>query len=117
MKVSVMTGDHQWTITLIDSPTARDFFNRLPIALTLEDFAGKEKIAKLPEPLTLAEAPAGTTAQAGDLAYYAPWGNLAIFYQNSGYARGLIPLGHFEQDLAPLLNAGSAIIEIKMISK
>jgi len=29
----------------------------------------------------------------GTLAYYAPWGNLAFFYKDFGYSRGLIFLG------------------------
>ena len=29
----------------------------------------------------------------GDIAYYAPWGNLAIFYRDFPYSPGLIKLG------------------------
>ncbi|MET9503768.1 cyclophilin-like fold protein [Streptomyces sp. NPDC006622] len=27
----------------------------------------------------------------GDLTYYAPWGNLAVFYHDASYAQGLVP--------------------------
>ncbi|MEV4333429.1 cyclophilin-like fold protein [Streptomyces sp. NPDC049597] len=38
---------------------------------------------------------AAAAAKAGDLIYYAPWGNLAIFYRDGGAApdTGLIVLG------------------------
>jgi hypothetical protein len=47
-------------------------------------------------------APAGTSAQAGDLAYHAPWGNLAIFYGESGYAAGLLKIGHIHSGIETL---------------
>lgn len=33
---------------------------------------------------------------AGDLAIFAPWGNIAIFYQNGGWSDSLIPLGRLD---------------------
>jgi hypothetical protein len=32
----------------------------------------------------------------GDFTYYSPWGNLAIFYRDFGYADGLIIMGSIE---------------------
>ena len=32
----------------------------------------------------------------GDIAYYAPWGNLAIFYRDFGFSDGLILLGRLD---------------------
>ncbi len=58
----------------------------------MEDYAGSEKIFYPPEALDvndtpLAEGPAGT------LAYYAPWGDVAIFYGECRGANGLYALG------------------------
>jgi hypothetical protein len=50
------------------------------LSLTLEDYAATEKVATLERRLTTAGAPAGTPPAVGDFSYYAPWGNLAIFY-------------------------------------
>ena len=82
-----------------DSRTARDFVAQLPLTLTLTDFHQTEKISDLPAELSTVGAPAGTAARAGDLAYYAPWGNLAVFYRDSGYATGLIKLGHIDSGI------------------
>lgn len=49
--------------------------------------------ARAPSRLDTSTAPDGAAGQPGDLAYYAPWGNLAIFYRASRYATGLVRLG------------------------
>ena len=84
------------TATLDDQPTARDFAALLPLTLTLEDYESTEKIGYLPRKLSTAGAPAGASASAGDVMYYAPWGNLAIFYRASGHAAGLVKLGSLD---------------------
>lgn len=88
--------------TLIDNATARDFLSLLPMTLALEDYAATEKISYLPRRLSTAGAPAGSDPSVGDIAYYAPWGNLAIFYKDAGYARGLIQLGRMDSGIEAL---------------
>lgn len=84
--------------TLAMSPTVEDFIKQLPLTLTLKDYDSTEKIADLPNKLTTQNAPHGYAGKAGDLTYYAPWGNLAFFYKDShvGYAKGLIFLGKLD---------------------
>jgi hypothetical protein len=48
------------------------------MTLTLEDYASTEDRLSAKEAVT-AGAPAGVDPSVGDIAYYAPWGNLAIF--------------------------------------
>ena len=48
------------------------------MTMTLEDYASTEKITYLSRKLSTADAPAGVDPDAGDITYYAPWGNLAI---------------------------------------
>ncbi len=82
--------------TLDDSAVAREFAALLPLTLTLVDYAGIERIADLPKKLSTAQAPAGMTPKAGDITYYAPWGNVAIFIGNNVYAKGLVKLGKMD---------------------
>ncbi|TMV78763.1 hypothetical protein FGG78_26350 [Thioclava sp. BHET1] len=77
----------------------------LPMTLDLRDFHGVEKIADLSQRLTIAGAPGHHAPAAGDIAYYAPWGNLALFYGDAGMAAGLVPLGRFNAGTAPLRTA------------
>ncbi|HAV5025769.1 cyclophilin-like fold protein [Acinetobacter pittii] len=84
--------------TLAMSPTVEDFAKQLPLTLILKDYDSTEKIADLPNKLTMQNSPDGYAGKAGDLTYYAPWGNLAFFYKDSavGYANGLIFLGKLD---------------------
>ncbi|KXU36742.1 hypothetical protein AXK12_03030 [Cephaloticoccus capnophilus] len=98
MKILLKTASTTLAATLLDTPTARDLFAQLPLTLDLNDYAGTEKIAYLPRKLTTHDAPAGSDPELGSVAYYAPWGNLALFYKDFGYSRGLILLGSIEGD-------------------
>lgn len=91
--------------TLEDSPAARDFCAMLPLRLKISDFNDTEKISDLPGRLSERNAPESVTPRAGDIAYYAPWGNLAVFYRDFRRSRGLIRLGHISSDIAPLADA------------
>ncbi|WP_232789885.1 cyclophilin-like fold protein [Streptomyces jeddahensis] len=92
-------------VTLNDSAAARDFAEQLPLNLTLTDFHGTEKIADLSRRLSTSGAPAGADPRVGDLAYYAPWGNLAIYYRDASYAYGVIILGHVPESVTEQLAA------------
>ncbi|MCX7671739.1 MAG: cyclophilin-like fold protein [Anaerolineae bacterium] len=96
MKIRLTGNGQSMTATLIDSPTTRDFAALLPLTLTVEDYASTEKIAYLPRKLSVVGAPAGITPVPGDITYYAPWGNLAIFYRGFRYSEGLIRLGSLD---------------------
>jgi hypothetical protein len=93
MKIDIDVEGAVITATLDDSPAARDFASLLPLALTLEDYHSTEKISQLPRKLSTQGAPAGIDPSPGDITYYAPWGNLAIFYKDFGYSSGLVKLG------------------------
>lgn len=106
MKIQIETNDKQQYIiaSLEDNFTARDFYKILPLKLKLSNYAGVEKIGHLNTRLSTAGAPHSYAGKKGDLTYYAPWGNIAIFTDNSnvGEARGLIYFGRFEQGLEHL---------------
>lgn len=101
--------------TLQDSPATQDFSKQLPLTLELTDYASSEKIADLPEKLSTPNAPKGHAAKTGDITYYAPWGNLAIFYKDfGGVANGLVYLDKFE-DL-PRIFSGKASFKVTISS-
>ena len=105
------------TVSLDDTEAARDFVSLLPLALTLEDYASTEKIADLPRKLSTAGAPAGTAASAGDVAYYAPWGNVALFYRDSRYASGLVKLGKIDAAADVLRRPGTLSVKIERLEE
>jgi hypothetical protein len=93
VKINIKIGDRSIPATLNDSKAAQDFASLLPLSLTLEDYASTEKISDLPRRLSTDGAPTGFDPSVGDIAYYAPWGNLAIYYRDFEYSTGLVSLG------------------------
>lgn len=102
VKVKLTFNNEVAIVNMYDNPTSRDFLSQLPLTITLEDYAGTEKISYLSKKLSTEEAPSGSDPSVGDFAYYAPWGNLAIYYKDFGYSNGLITLGKIESGLENL---------------
>ena len=117
IKIRLTINGKAITATLIDNATVRDFLTLLPMTLTLEDYAATEKISYLPRKLSAAGAPAGSDPSVGDVTYYAPWGNLAIFYRDFRYSTGLIQLGRIDSGIQALSVAGPLKATIERIEK
>jgi hypothetical protein len=115
MKIRLKVGDTVLTATLSDSATTRDFISLLPLTLTLEDYAGTEKISDLPKRLSTKNAPSGSDPSVGDITYYAPWGNLAIFYRDFGFSSGLVILGKIASGIEAFNVPGSLKVTIELI--
>jgi hypothetical protein len=95
-------GGAALTGALEDSRAARDFASLLPLKLTLTDYNATEKISDLPRRLSTDGAPRGVDPDVRDITYYAPWGNLALFYEDFGYSEGLVRLGRFDSGVQAL---------------
>jgi hypothetical protein len=113
MKLRVTVNGAPVLARLHDNAASRDFVKLLPLELTLEDYASAEKIAYLPRKLDTAAAPAAFDPSPGDIAYYAPWGNLAIFYRDQPSARGLVSLGRIESGIDSLKVDGKLTVTIE----
>ncbi len=115
-KLKVDFAQQSFTATLQDNATARDLLRLLPIKLKIEDYGTNEKIIYLPEKLTVAGASTIESPAAGDICYFAPWGNLALYHGPYGNYPGLIRLGKLDGGPAPLLTAGTFAVELSVIS-
>ncbi|MEV4680616.1 cyclophilin-like fold protein [Streptomyces kurssanovii] len=114
MNIRLTIDGHRVDATLNDSPAARDLAGLLPLTLELEDFHGTERVGYPPRKLDTSGAPAPAAPKAGDLAYYAPWGNLALFYRDGPSASGdLLVLGRLDDsgDIGRLATADRVRIE------
>ena len=89
----------------------------LPMTLTLEDYAATEKIAYPPRKLSTTGAAPGSDPSVGDIAYYAPWGNLAIFYRDFGHSPGLIKLGKIDSGVEAFNISGSMKATIEVLNQ
>lgn len=113
MKIQLTIAGRTLTATLEDNPTTRDFVSLLPLTIVLEDYARTEKIAYLSRKLTVEGAPEGIDPAVGDITYYAPWGNLALFYEDFGYAKGLVKLGSIDDGMEVFGVPGSIAVTIE----
>lgn len=93
MRITVSANGTSILFELNDSPAARDLYAQLPLSVDVENFGGNEKIFYPPEKLNVADTPLAKDVQPGTLAYYAPWGDVVLFYGRFGAAAGLYDLG------------------------
>ena len=92
MKISVKANGKTTVFELNNSPAAKELYSQLPLSIRVEDYSDNEKIFYPPKKLNTADTPTAN-ARAGTLAYYAPWGDVVMFYKDFGSASGLFELG------------------------
>lgn len=116
MKLKITFGNTTLTATLYDNPTTRDWLSQLPVATELEDYASNEKIYYPERKLSKEGAPSGYEPKKGDITYYAPWGDIAIFYKDFSYSGGLISLGSIDGDgIEKLQQVGDQSVTFELI--
>lgn len=76
--VYLVTPEGRHAVELLSNTAARRLTERMPLEVTFEDYGSTERIAYLKGKLDISGAPDSCTPVAGDIAYYAPWGNLAV---------------------------------------
>ena len=116
MKITLEVGDKALTATLIDSKTAHDFVSLLPLTLTMNDLFGREKFAHLPRAIST-EGKRTHTYEVGDIAYWSPGPDVAIYYRNDGEKipePGIIVIGKIDSGVAALDVAGSVKVTIEL---
>jgi hypothetical protein len=93
MTISVEANGKTVVFQLNDSTAAQQLYAQMPLRIEVENYGSNEKIFYPPKKLDTANTPKAN-AKAGTLAYYAPWGDVVMFYKNFGSAAGLYELGH-----------------------
>lgn len=94
MKIRVMDNGKTTVFELNNSPAARDLYAQLPLNISVENYSNNEKIFYPQKKLSTTDTPQANTHRPGTLAYYAPWGDVVMFYGRFGAAAGLYTLGH-----------------------
>jgi hypothetical protein len=97
MTITITANGQTLHFALNDSDAAKALFAQLPLTAAVEDYGRKEKIFTPPSRLPTAHTPLVRAAQPGTLAYFAPWGNVVLFYGDFGSAPGLYELGRATQ--------------------
>lgn len=104
-----------YAIDLLENDAARSLAVRLPLRLRFEDYGNTERIAYLNPKLDTGNAPMRSKPEQGDIAYYAPWGNLAVFVRPFRMSEGLVPLGRMDEAAwRALAQSGSGMVELRL---
>ncbi len=97
MQINMIANGNTIVFQLNDSQAAKDLYAQLPLSIDVENYSNNEKIFYPPKKLGTSNTPLVKAAQAGTLAYYAPWGDVVLFYGSFGSASGLYELGRAVQ--------------------
>lgn len=94
IQISVKANGKTTVFELNNSEAAKGLYAQLPLSITVENYGGIEKIFYPPKKLDTTGTPQAKRHAPGTLAYYAPWGDVVMFYGGFGFAAGLYTLGH-----------------------
>ena len=90
--ISISSEDAYIIYELNDSTAARQLYDQLPLLVEVDDFSTNEKIFYPSQELDTSDSPAAEGG-AGTLAYYAPWGDVVMFYDDYSANSSLFELG------------------------
>lgn len=93
MKIQIENNEANIIYELNGSDGAKQLYEQLPLKVEVENFSINEKIFYPPKELDTKDTPMAN-AKAGTLAYYAPWGDIVMFYEDFGKGQGLYELGN-----------------------
>ena len=106
MEINITVSGTTLTATVLDNPTAKDFVSLLPLTMSMEDLFKREKFRHLQKALS-EKGPRKNTYEVGDIAYWSPARDLAIYYHQDGEsipAPGIIPIAK--------INAGMEVFNV-----
>ena len=92
MKIEIKSNSKTIVFELNNSDASKELLNQLLLKVKVENYASNEKIFYPPNKLSTANTPIAN-AKKGTLAYYAPWGDVVMFYKDFETAGGLYELG------------------------
>lgn len=117
MKINIKIGGKILTATLADNATARDFVSVLPLNVSMNDLFGREKYAHLPKALS-EKGPRTKSYGVGDIAYWSPAHDVAIFYRQDGESipsPGIIPIARIDAGTEVFNVPGSVKVTIDLV--
>lgn len=91
MKVQVSDQKHKIVFEVNDSDASKDLIKQLPLTTKIENYSDDEKIF-YPQKLKTSNTPM-SQGRVGDLAYFAPWGDVVLYYKAFQSYSGLYQLG------------------------
>ena len=91
-RISIEYNGNTIIFELNNSQAAQDLYDQLPLSVESEDYSDTDKIFYPSEDLNVSDAPEAEGG-AGVLAYYEPWGDVVMFYDDFDSSSSLYELG------------------------
>jgi hypothetical protein len=116
MKINITVSGKTLTATVMDNPTAKDFVSLLPLTMSMKDLFKREKFGHLQKALS-ERGPRKNTYEVGDIAYWSPARDLAIYYHQDGEsipAPGIIPIARINDGMEAFNVPGSVKVSIEI---
>ncbi len=92
MQIRVIANGNTIVYELNDSRASQEFYEQLPLNVEVNNYSHNEKIFYPQHALDVSDAPEASGGNT-TLAYYAPWGDVVMFYDDYQSAGGLYALG------------------------
>src|SRR5688572_3940825 len=115
MHLKITVGKSVVTASIIKSKTSDDFIKLLPFRLTMNDLFGREKYGALPKSIST-ESKSSYRYEVGDIGYWPPCHDLAIYYKHDGEAipgPGIIIVGKIVSDMEVLSVSGPVDVKLE----
>jgi len=112
MKICIKANNNTIVFALNNSTASKELYSQLPLSIKVENYSTNEKIFYLSRKLSTINTPM-SNAKNGSLAYYAPWGNVVMFYKDFESSSGLYELGSVESGIEHIANMSGIISIIK----
>src|SRR5688572_8041994 len=116
MHLKITVGNSIVTASIIKSKTSDDFIKLLPFTLAMNDLFGREKYGALPKAISTDSKPS-YRYEVGDIAYWSPGDDLAIYYKHDGEAipgPGIIIVGKILSEMEVLSFSGPVDVKIEL---
>ncbi|KQY58301.1 hypothetical protein ASD11_01140 [Aeromicrobium sp. Root495] len=114
--VRIRFGEAQVDGTVLDTPTGRDLLEQLPLELTMNDHGGVEKTGALRQALSTEGAPSGADPDVGAIGYYAPYGDLVLYYGDQSRHDGIVVVGRMAKGFERLADLpGSMTVTVEAV--
>jgi len=116
MKINIRIGGKILGAVVADNATARDFISVLPLNVSMKDLFGREKYGDLPKALS-EKGPRKSKYEVGDIAYWSPDHQFAIFYRQDGESipsPGIIPIAKIDAGAEAFNIPGSVKVTIEL---
>lgn len=109
VKLKISFDSAEIIASIYHNQTSEAFLDSLPLTTVFEDFIGKEKISYLSGKYPVDRKSNSIVPDEGDIMYYVPWGNLAIFYtRGHSVNKDLVPIAKIESGFTHLKSIDSA---------